>query len=228
MKKAKLMVLFYLLHAHFDVARRGKVSTYATLYVRLPLAQSTIRGIVQEFLYDQLIRRVYSEDADGFVLTGNGVEMCKELFIPLFVPHETEATLRIGQNAQGTAEKSLHIQLNAQTQYVFEHSNRLQHDRRILLLEASADQKVIVEYWFRLKAGRTHLALREKVVKLFQQLSRQKNATSPNSKNVRSLQKNIMTIIISALRSTEGVPEVYYPRDLRVTTFLQQLWHATV
>lgn len=96
------MLLFYC------VVKQEQVLSYADLYTRLPLAESTIRGIVMEFLDERWLVRVSDPVLGGFQITRKGLIEAQAQFPRLFSEsHSDRYTLLIHTSTSQVRSRKL-------------------------------------------------------------------------------------------------------------------------
>ncbi len=224
MKKSKLQLLLFFLH-HADLkSASDNMVTYSQLYSHLTLASSTVRGIVQEFLSAGILRRIYDEDREGFVLSSRGESLARDEFPGL---HQSEdqvegRLLFVAKNSE-IESSGRYIQLDTHTYFLFDGNHR-QRSRTGLGIPITASEKSIVEWWWSTNQGKTAFEVRATLVRFSQKLSLQARSTSPSSKVRREAKQRFVLGLISAAQSITDVPEVYYPRPMRLHTLLAHFW----
>lgn len=243
MKKAKLMMLLYFLHQEKKKNSRDNLITYARLYRDLPLAASTIRGIVQEFLNEQLIRRVGDGESVSLNLTRYGIDLCAQTFWLGFDSETMQMPLLLSVPViDSHSKKKFHlllssiqfIQIDERTYMIFAIDERtlsklvataLSH-KPFFIQPMSASEKTIMSFWFLSTKGARAQKQRQLVNALVRQLVRQRTLYSPLSQRVRNSLSLCLAEMISAFRMKESIPELYYPQDMRLERFLSQIWPA--
>lgn len=226
MKKSKLQLLLFFLHHSELTHTRDNLITYSQLYTNLTLASSTVRGIVQEFLSAGILRRIYSEDMEGFLLSSRGESLARDDFPGLYQSdEETDGQVLVVPKNSQIQCSGRYIQLDTHTFFLFDGSQR-QRSRAALGTPITASEKSIVDWWWSTVRGKAASDRRAKLVRLSQQISLQIRSASPKSERGRGLKDRFLQELISAAQSKLSPPEVYYPHQMRLDTLLTHFWKA--
>lgn len=228
MKKTKKLILLYFLHQQQGAKKMQQSFSYEEVYVALPIAESTIRGILNEFEGERLIRKTVSQTTLLWQLTQTGIRTAESIFGRL--SHDTSShSLHLIHVHASSRELSdfQRIQLDTHTFAIFGEEERAlnrRYPRSLVLPQSAASEKVIVQEWLESLAGRRIIRDRE-------QISRQIDVLFPQRKNdrviaprVRTRQQKLLCSIISAIEDLSQSPEIYYPQSLRVNELLRRIW----
>lgn len=237
------MLLLYFLHVEKTEKLRENATTYERLYADVPLAPSTIRGIVQEFLGAQIIRRIEREDSLSLNLTRNGRELCMQTFRSLLAANKSAVPVlltlpalnsRNRRSAVTALETFQSIHLDKNTYILFGTDEKIVthvflgifKPGQLFIQTLSANEKGIASWWFLTESGKQILKKREVVQSMVRQYSQQQRQYSPLSVRAQKSRARCLAELISAIKANTGFPEEYYPHELRLESFLHRIWSS--
>ncbi len=234
------MVLLYFMQNEMKQGTRDNTLSYEQLYAAIPLSESTIRGIIQEFLHVRLIQKVFTQDTAGWKLTAMGRVQGRELFEPLWNSEsQQKVTLvvfpsyasSVRVKAQKIVARMGSIAVDAHSFFVLNQIDRELQKKLLalslhpaLFVPVDATQKGFQSFLFQTREGKKCYAQREKIAGLTQKYRGSLRRYSSTSHTLKKIKGILLADIISALRDSDTIPEEYYPREMRLSTFVDSFW----
>ncbi len=228
MKKTKKLILLYFLHQQQGAKKMQQSFSYEEVYRAVPIATSTIRGILNEFEGERLLRKTVSQTTLLWQLTQTGLRTAESIFGRLLQNTSSRSLhlLRLHESPREIRDLS-RIQLDTHTFAIFGEDERAlnrRYPRSLVLPQSAASEKVIVQEWLESLAGRRIIRDREQICRQIDVLFPQRKNDRVIASRVRARQQKILCSIISAIEDLTQSPEIYYPQPLRVNELLRRIW----
>lgn len=236
MKKSKRMVLF--LFALHILAGKNAPKTYAyiDLYRLLPLAQSTIRGIVMEFLSLGFLEEKVTLLGKSFQISKSGILEAREIFS---LADGDEVTLIITQAVSSRIESLGFFSLRPGVYIRFGRFDPRELgilpksvlSTLLICTDVQFEERSSLRTLHTIAAGEEIIMLRKNVHRTLTTLSMDPRLHggkhSRSSKPQSLLLGKSYVFMLECFSSNYRIPDSYYPNDLRLHTLLE-LFCSTV
>jgi hypothetical protein len=237
MKKSKRMILYLFALSVFAGKAETKTFAYIDLYRLLPLASSTVRGIIMEFLSRGLIEEKITPSGKAFQISKTGLQEAVEVFGDLQQEDTDTLTMLISRTVEPSLEMLRFFSLRPGVYIRFGSFDRI--ELRILPKAITTQLLICSEVKLEEVSGIRYLLatpMGQETVALHKDLYRSLTAlrSIPGRKNSRIskpqalLLEKSFALIIEILSRNSRIPDSYLPSDIRTTHLLRLFYSAVV